>query len=79
MVQPWSFINFGPVVKLFGSTVKKVGFVQVRLGVLMEQHCSIMNFGPVIKPFGSTLKKVALGQVRLTGTALVDHEFWTRR
>ena len=61
MVQPWSFMNFGSVVKPFGSILKKVSFVYVRLGVVMVQPWSIMNFGPVVKLFGSTLKKFVLG------------------
>ena len=61
MVQTWWFMNFGFVVKRFGSILKKVSFGYVRLGVVMVQPCSIMNFGPVVKPFGSTLKKVVLG------------------
>ena len=51
MVHPWSFINFGLVVKPFGSTLKKVGFCYVR-----------SNSGTAQVDF--TLKKVVLGYVR---------------
>jgi len=33
MVQPWSIMNFAPLVKPFGSTLKKVVLGYVRLGV----------------------------------------------
>jgi len=47
----------------------------------MVQPWSFMNFGSVVKRFGSILKKVSCGyKVRSSnGTALVDHELWTRR
>ena len=61
MVQPWSIMNFGPVVNPFGSNLKKVVLVYVRLGVVLMPTWSIKNFGPVFKPFGSTLKKVRFG------------------
>ena len=62
MVQSWSIMNFARVIKLFGSTLKKVVLGQVGLRVVMVQPWSIMNFGPVVKLFGSTLKKIRLGQ-----------------
>ena len=65
MVQPRSIMNFGPVVKPFGSNLKKFVLGQVKLGVVMVHTWSNMNFGPVVKPFVSNLKKVVLGQVRL--------------
>jgi len=61
MVQTWSNMNFGPVVKPFVSTLKKVRFGYFRLGVVMVQSWWIMNFGHAVKPFGSTLKMVLLG------------------
>jgi len=61
MVQPWSMMNFAPVVKPFGSTLKKVVLDWVRLLVVMVQTWSNMNFGLVVKPFGSSLKKVRFG------------------
>ena len=58
MVHTWSNMNFGPVVKPFGSTLKEVRFGYFRLVVVMVQSWWIMNFGPVVKPFGSTLKRL---------------------
>jgi len=56
MVQPRSIMNFAPVVKSFGSFLKKVMLGYVWLGVVMLQPCSLMNFVPVVKPFVSTFK-----------------------
>ena len=79
MIHPWCIMNFGPVVKPFGSTLKKVRFGQFRLIVVMAQTWLIMKFRPVVKLLGSTFKNVLLGQVITSnGTALVDHELWTR-
>ena len=60
MVQHLSIMNFRPVVRPFGSTLKKVVLGYVMLGVAVVEPCSIINFGPVFKRFGSTLKKVSL-------------------
>jgi len=60
MVQSCSIINFGTVVKRFGSTSKKVSLGYVRLRVVMLQPWSFSTFGRVVKPFGSILKKFVL-------------------
>ena len=56
MVQPWSIMNFAPVVMPFGSSLKKFVLGYVRLGVVLLQPWSLMYFGPAVKPFVTTLK-----------------------
>jgi len=58
MVQPWAIMNFAPVVKPFGSTLKTVVLGYVMLGVVMLQPWSFMNFEPVNKLFDSTFKRL---------------------
>ena len=38
MVQPWSIMNFGPVVKPFGSTLKKVVLGYISLGQVRSSN-----------------------------------------